>query len=200
MNHTELIMPYFDALFTIATHAQEAAAPVTQNTVTTTGPVSSETTISVGSLAGQVLMWVASAFATSIGSVLTWWLIRLLNNAGMQNTNILKDQLRAVIVNGLNSAAAYGSAQIAGRDRITVKSQIVADAVTYTQAHGAAIIKQLGLDPQSGEAIEAIRAHIETAIADPTVPTPAILAPAPTQAGLTAGPLTSGPDYRLRPA
>jgi hypothetical protein len=190
----------FDFVGTTAL-AQEAATPVppnpvpppvTQNTVTTTGPVSSETTISVGSMAAQVLMYVASAFATTVGTVLTWWLIRLLNNAGIQNTDLLKGQLKAVIVNGLNSAAAYGSSRLANRDPVVIKNQIVADAVRYTQDHGSDIIKKLGLDPQSGEAIEAIRAHIETAIADPTVPTPAVL----------ATPLASAvpsPDYRLRP-
>ena len=52
---------------------------------------------------------------------------------------------------------------------------IVAQAVAYTQEHGAETIKALGLDPQSGAAVEAIKAHIETAIADPMVPTPKVL-------------------------
>src|ERR1700731_3322155 len=55
--------------------AQGVAA--TTNTVQTTGPVTADTTISVGTLAGQVLTWAAAAFSVPIGSLLTVWLVRL---------------------------------------------------------------------------------------------------------------------------
>jgi 4-amino-4-deoxy-L-arabinose transferase-like glycosyltransferase len=158
--------------------AQAASAPAaTQNTITTTAPVSSETTISVGTLAGQVLTWLAAAFAVPIGTLLTLWLKRLFTLAGVQVTTQMRDQLQQIVVNGLNAAAKNATTQLAGKAPIEIKNQLVADAVKYTQAHGADTIKALGLDPQSGEAVQAIKARIETAIADPKAPTPAVLTP-----------------------
>jgi hypothetical protein len=153
-----------------------APAPAaTQNTVTTTGPVSSETTISVGSLAGEVLQWLAAAFGVPIGGLLTAWLYRLFKLAGVQVSDGLRSKLQEIIVNGLNAGAKVEAANMQGKDQIAIKNAVVQQAVVYAQAHGADTIKALGLDPQSGAAVEAIKARIETAIADPTVPTPAVL-------------------------
>jgi len=58
-----------------------------------------------------------------------------------------------------------------------VKNQTILDAVTYAQQHGGEIIKALGLDPQSGEAIQAINARIQTALNDPKQPTPEAITP-----------------------
>lgn len=161
----------------VAQTVSPAPAPTTQNTVTTSGPVSSTTTIETGTIAGQVLTWVAAAFATAVGSVLTVWLIRLMKLAGVQGADLLRDKLQEVIINGLNAAAAAGAKELQGKDPITIKNAIVADAVAYTQDHAAETIKALGLDPNSGAAVEAIKARIETAITDPTVPTPPVLSP-----------------------
>lgn len=150
-------------------------APQTQ--ITTTAPVTSDTTISVGTIAGEVLKWIASAFGIALGSVGTVYLTRLMKIAGVQVTDQMKTQLQGIIVNGLNNAAANTSERLKGQGQIAIKSAIVADAVRYTQAHGAETITALGLDPKSGEAVEAIKARIETAIADPTAPTPAVLSP-----------------------
>jgi hypothetical protein len=157
------------------------APPVTQNTVTTTGPVSSDTTISIGTLAGQVLTWAAAAFGSVGATVFTAWGVRLFKLAGVQMSDAARARLQDIIVNGLNVGAAAATQNLAGKDKIQIKNETVAQAIAYTQAHGADAIKQLGLDPNSGAAIEAIKARIETAIADPAVPTPAVLdAPAVT--------------------
>ncbi len=159
-------------------------SPVTQNTVTTSGPVSSETTISVGTLAGQVLMWLAAAFSVPIGTLLTMWLKRLFTLAGVQVTQQMSDKLNSIIVNGLNDGATNAKLQLAGKGTVEVKNQVIASAVDYTQRHAAETIQALGLDPKSGEAVEAIKARIQTAINDETIPTPAVLSvptPQPTQ-------------------
>jgi len=166
-------------LLTDAGFAQEAAAPVTQNTVTTTGPVNSATTISVGTLASQVLTWAAAAFVVPVGAVLTGWLVRLFRLAGVQVASAMETQLQSSVVNGLNAAAANLSGNLVGKGSIAVKSAIVADAVKYVQDHRADTIQALGLDPKSGAAVEAIKARIETAIADPAQPTPKVLAATP---------------------
>lgn len=162
--------------------AQVAPQPVpTQTpstTIVTTAPVSSDTTISVGTLAGQVLTWLAAAFSVPVGSIAVVWLLRLMKLAGVQVTGAMKEQLQATIVNGLNAAAASTTERMRGQSQIAIKNAIVADAIRYTQDHAAETIKALGLDPQSGEAVQAIKARIETAIVDPTVPTPPVLAPA----------------------
>lgn len=151
-------------------------APSTQ--ITTTAPVTSDTKISIGSLAAEILQWIAAAFAVPIGALISAWLWKLLQASGVQVNAGMRAQLQSVIVNGLNAAAAANAERLKGRGQVEIKSAIVADAVAYTQAHAAETIKALGLDPKSGEAVEAIKARIETAITDPSQPTPTAVAPA----------------------
>lgn len=139
---------------------------------------SSTNTLSLGSLAGQVLTWTAAALAVPIGGLISAWLWKLFQFSGVQVTDAMKQQLQGIIVNGLNAAAANNAARLAGKDPITIKNAIVADAVKYAQEHGAETIKALGLDPQSGAAVAAIKARIETAITDVNTPTPAAVTPA----------------------
>jgi hypothetical protein len=157
-----------------------AAAPaVTQNTVTTTGPVTSETTISAGTLAGQALMWMTTIFGGALASVLTAWAVRLFQKAGIDISDAASDRLQRIILNGINAGGAKVSQDVAGKGQVEIKNAVVAHALAYTQAHAADTIKALGFDPTSPAAIEAIKARIETAITDPAVPTPAILDKAP---------------------
>jgi hypothetical protein len=90
-----------------------------------------------------------------------------------------RSRLQDIIVNGLNVGAAQVAQNLAGKDQVQIKNETVAHAIAYAQTHGADAIKQLGLDPQSGAAVEAIKARIETAIADPATPTPSMLDPSP---------------------
>lgn len=159
----------------ILAHAQQTQIPGTQ--ITTTAPVTSDTTISIGTLAGQVLTWIAAAFSVPIGGYAMSWMAKGAKLAGVELTAGLRAQLQSTIVNGLNAAAAATAERTRGQGTIAIKSAIVADAVKYTQAHAAETIKALGLDPHSGEAVEAIKARIETAIADPATPTPAAISP-----------------------
>lgn len=151
--------------------------PVTQNTVTTTGPVSSETTISVGTLASQALQWVVAVFGTLLGSAVLALVIRMFKAAGLQISDAARVRLQEMVVNGLNVSATALEGKLAGRGRIAIKNAVVADVVNYVQAHGADTLKQLGVDPKSNMAVDAIKARIETAIADPMTPTPAVLDP-----------------------
>lgn len=160
---------------------QPAAATTTEvagTTISTTAPVTSTTKIDVGTYAGQALMWVASVFGGTIGTALTALLIRLLKNAGIQGTELLRGKLQDIIVNGLNAGAREASERLQGRAQLDVKNQAVAAAVEYVKAHGAETLKQLGVDPNDPATIGAIKARIETAINDPSVPTPPLLEPA----------------------
>ena len=158
-----------------ATVQNPATPATTQNTVTTTGPVSSETTISVGTLAGQAFLWMVTAFGGVLGTALTALILKLIKAAGIQATDALRARLQEMVVNGLNLAAQEAAAQLKGKMPVEVNAQIKARATEYVMAHGAETIKALGIEPRSAQATEAVRAHIETAIADPAVPTPVIL-------------------------
>src|ERR1700761_6091614 len=128
-----------------------------------------ETTVHGGSLLASVVEWGATAFGTAIAALVTAVTYRGLSLLGVQVTDAQKSQLQAVVVNGINSAAAKAETQLRGDGSldVNVKSQIVSDAVKYTQDHAADLIKSLGLDPNSGQAVEAIRARVATALADP---------------------------------
>jgi len=150
----------------------------TQNTVQTSGPVTSDTTISVGTLAGQVLTWLAAAFSVPIGALLTGWLVRLFKSAGLAVSKQMSDELNRVLVNGLNDAAINGAKLSSGKANLTVRDPIVASAIQYAIDRKPDALKALGLDPEDGETVKVLRARIATLAQDPAVPTPAAVAPA----------------------
>jgi hypothetical protein len=156
-----------------------AVAPESISFAQTAAPA--PTTVSLGSYAGEVLTWLAAAFSVPIGALLVGWLLKAMRLAGVQVNGAMKEQLQATIVNGLNAAAASNAERLRGQGPLAIKSAIVADTVKYAQTHAAETIKALGLDPQSGEAVAAIKARIETAIVDPATPTPAVITPAAMQ-------------------
>lgn len=158
-----------------------AAPAATQNTITTTGPVSSTTKIETGTIAGEAILWVGSVFGTTIGAALTALILRLLKNAGFAGSEVLRQKLQDMIVNGLNAGAAQAADALKDKGQIEVKNEVVAKTVKYVQAHGAETLKKLGLDPTSPAAVEAIKARIETAINDPAAPTPPALDPEPAE-------------------
>lgn len=167
---------YADGAPIVLAQAAPAPSPVaTQNTITTTAPVTSETTISVGTLAGQALMWLAAVFSVPVGALLSAWLWKLFTLAGVQTTDLMRARLQEMIVNGLNVGAKNAETALAGRGQLAIKNQAIADTVKYVQAHGAETLAYLGVDPKSNKAVEAIKARIETAIADTNTPTPAVL-------------------------
>lgn len=151
------------------TVAPSESQPNTTTTVTVRG----------GDLAAKILDWFWVAFGGSIGLIGTAVLYKIFNYFGIQTTEMQRAQLQSVIVNGLNAGAARAQAQLRNSDKldISVKSQIVQDAIVYTQNHAQETIKALGLDPKSGDAVETIRARIETALNDPATPTPAAITP-----------------------
>lgn len=135
------------------------------------------TTVHFGPILSETIQWVAAAFGTAFATGAVAAVFKLFKYLGIQVADAQKTQLQAIIVNGLNDAAAKAEIAVAVNPslNVDVKSKIVSDAIAYTQAHGAETIKALGLDPASGAAVEAIKARIATAVADPATPTPAVL-------------------------
>lgn len=156
-------------------YAQTTTVPGTS--VSTTGPVTSQTTIETGTFAGEFLIWVASAFGVSLGSLASAILYRVFRNIGITMTDKMRARLQQIVVNGLNAAAGAAAENLAGKGAIEIKQPIVASAVKYVQDHGKDELRALGVDPTSEEAVAAIRARIETAIVDPAAPTPAVITP-----------------------
>lgn len=138
------------------------------------------TVIHGGEILSNVVAWLAAAFGTAIATLLVAVVYRVLAKLGIQVTEQQKAVLQGVVVNGVNDAALKARAALGSNAKmdINVQQQVVADAVTYVQSHAADTIKSLGLDPNSGQAVEAIRARIATAIADPAVPTDPAVTPA----------------------
>ena len=101
--------------FSFISTAQAQTPPTTQNTVTTTGPVSSSTTIEVGTIAGQALMWVLATFGTIMGTALTSYFVRGLQKLGLETKMINVGRLQGIVVDALNKSAADIAAAGAGR-------------------------------------------------------------------------------------
>lgn len=153
----------------------QTAGPPNVPTVATiaTGPVH----VALGDVAASIIEWTMAAFGPLISAAVLWLVTRTLKATGLKNTDLLKDQLQRIVVNGVNAGAAKAQDELRGRAGVDIKSATARNALWYAQTHGAGIIKALGLDPQSGEAVEAIKARIETALADPAAPTnPAVAA------------------------
>jgi hypothetical protein len=141
---------------------------------TATAPAS---TVSVGTLAGEILTWAAAAFSVPVGGLLTLWLTRLFKSAGLEVTKQMSDQLNTVLVNGLNDAAANGAKLTSGKINLAIKDPIIASAIQYAIDRKPDTLKALGLDPNDGETVKVLRARIATLAQDPAVPTPAAVAP-----------------------
>lgn len=143
--------------------------------VTVVQAAPSSATVDTGTYAGQALVWVVTVFGGVIGTALTGLIVNLMKKAGVDATEAMRAKLQDTIVNGLNLGAAKAAKDLQGQGQVVIKDAAVAQAVTYVQAHGADTLKKLGLDPTSPEAVEAIKARIETAISDEKVPTAAVL-------------------------
>lgn len=148
--------------------ASYSAVPVMAQVV---APITSDTTVSVGTILSGLVATLVATFGSAVAIAGTNLLLKMGKIAGLQVTDALKAQLQGVIVNGLNAAAKDIQTGLAGKITVDVKSRVVAETVTYAQTHGGDILKKLGVDPMSGAAVEAIKARIETAIADPLAPT-----------------------------
>ena len=144
-----------------------------------TPPTKSTITIKGGDLAAQILDWFYVAFGGILSAGVMALIYKVFGYFGIKTTDIQRAQLEAVVVNGLSSGAAQAQMRLRATDKldITSKNEIVNAAIDYTQRHAAETIRALGLDPKSGEAVEAIRARIEKVLNDPSTPTPPAITP-----------------------
>jgi hypothetical protein len=179
---------YNDALYDPSTFAPSRLVPMlaadattstTTNTDTPTEPSKVTTIVQGGTWAAAVLDWFKVAMVPVVGTMLVAAFLKLMAYAGIQTTVHQSSQLQNIAINGLNNAMDRAEVSVRTNPNLSfeVKNQIVADAIAYTQDHAKETITAMGMDPQSGKAVEAIRAKILTVINDPTKPTPPAITP-----------------------
>jgi hypothetical protein len=172
-----LVMIGYDVAFAQTVIGQTPTDPAV---VTVAAPT--PYTFSAGTLVASFVNWLYVAFGGLATTMLTLWIVKVMNKLGIETTNQQRELLQTTIANGLNDAAAKAKTSADGKFTVQVQNQIVADAIKYAQDNAGQTITALGLDPKSGQAVAAIKARIETAIVDPTTPTNPALTP-----GITTG-------------
>jgi hypothetical protein len=144
-------------------------APGTPVVVATTAQP--DYSFSAGNLLGSFINWVWLGFGGLITSVVVLGLLKLAAMLGVQTTQQMNDRLKEAVQNGLNDAASKAQVSVDGKFNVQVKNKVVAQAIEYVKVHQADTIKALGLDPNGGEVVSALRAKAETIIADPALAT-----------------------------
>ena len=162
---------------TPATVAIPLPPPVVSYTMPDTVSRAPATVVNAGTLVGEVLTWLIAAFGSSIAGLLVLLIKRAFTLVGVKINQQMSDQLDDTLVRGLNLGAQEARTNLQGKGEVDVKNAIIATAIQYAQSHKADTIKALGLDPQSGAAVEALRARIATVITDESQPTPPVLDP-----------------------
>lgn len=129
----------------------------------------------------QLMNALALALTTGVsivGAVATIALNKIAKRNGVDLDAQRIAKLNAMLVNGMNLAAAEAKEmqrQPAGTD---LKAFIVSRAIDYVNTHGKDTLDAIGADPNGAKDQEALKARSETLIADPTQPTPAVLSTA----------------------
>jgi len=177
------------ALILIASVANSQTPPPANiapgTTVSTTGPVTSSTQIDVGSIASSAFAWAATVALGVVVPFIVKLLLAIAARFGQATTDALRARFTEFVTNGANLLVAAGAERLKGLTPIEVKGAILPDLVRYVQAHGAETVKKLGVDPESPKLVEAVEAQLETAIANPAVPTAPALAPHPSHPEVT---------------
>ena len=157
----------------------DATTSTTTNTDTPAPPSKVTTVVQGGTWAGAILDWIKVALVPILGTGAVAVFLKVLAYLGIQITSQQSSQLQNIAINGLNSAMDKAAASVRANPNLSIdlKNEVIADAVRYTQDHAKETIKAMGLDPQSGQAVEKIRAKILTVINDPTKPTPPAITP-----------------------
>lgn len=123
------------------------------------------TSVSLGSWIADLLGSLVAVFGSVIATFLTKWVMAVAKTAGVNATQAMSDRLNDIIARGLHDGALRLGQDITGRLNVQVKSQIVAQAVAYAQAHGADTVKNLvGVDIHDPMVIQALQARAATVL------------------------------------
>lgn len=147
--------------------------------VTTTGDVTSDTRISIGTYAGQALMWVVTVFAVPLAGLLVGIFYRILKGVGFSLDEAWRKRLESAVVNGINATAPKLAGMAQGRLSVDVKSKLVKDVIDYLATHVPDTLAKLNIDVTTPAGQAVIAGRVEKALNDPTVPTPPSVTPVP---------------------
>lgn len=136
------------------------------------------TTISGGSLLGQLATWIALLIGAPVAGAVLVWVRYGLKKLGVEMTDSDRARLTEFVEHGIALAADRVNADLKGKLPIEVKGAVQAAALEYVQDHGADTLKKLGFDPNDPKSIEAIQARIAKTLDDKATPT-ALLAATP---------------------
>lgn len=116
--------------------------------------------IAVGSIAGDILQWIAVVFGPVISGAAVMLATKWLKKWGVDIKDADRARLDDLIQNGIANAAQAASVNLTAMPPVAVRNQLVASAVEYAKAHGADTLKSLGApDPNDPKVIEALRAR-----------------------------------------
>lgn len=123
-------------------------------------------TVMLGDYAASALQWMLPLLAPIIAAFLVDVLIKVRQRLGISTSDAQRDKLQQMAENAVNLSSHKLGQDLTGKLPVQVKSQVMAQAVDYVQAHGADTIKALGLDPTDPKTVEALQGRIATILAD----------------------------------
>ena len=142
-------------------------------------PSESTTSFSIGTWIADLLGGLVALFGSVIATFITKWVIAVAKKAGVDATQAMSDRLDQIIENGLHAGAINLGHDLTGKLNVEAKNAVIANAVTYAQAHGADTIKSIsGLDINDPKTVEALQARAAKALH--AIGPDAVLAPTPT--------------------
>ena len=171
---------YFAAAILLAVSVPAVADVVASTPIP--APLDAATSVSIGSWLSDLLQGLVGIFGSVISVFLTKWVMAVAKKAGVDATQAMSDKLDAIITRGLHDAALRAGQDLTGKLNVQIKNQVVAQAVTYAQAHGAETVKNLvGVDINDPKVVQALQARAATALS--AIGPDAVLAPKPAPTG-----------------
>ena len=160
-------------------------------------PAEATTSFSIGTWIADLLGGLTAIFGSVIATFITKWVMAVAKKAGVDASQAMSDRLDQIIENGLHAGATDLGRDLKGKLNVQVKNQVISDAVSYAQNHGAETVKSIsGLDindPKTVEALQARAAKVLSTIGPETVLATASVtaqAPAAAEAPADAAPVT----------
>jgi len=137
-----------------------------------------DTIISIGSLASDILVPLLTAFATVIAAFIVGIVYRFLKGAGIAIDETYRQRLQELVINGINWGAQQLGDSVRGKGEVDVKSMLLVNVLEYVRTHGTELFSKWGVSPNTPAFEQAIEARMTRALVDPAVPTPAAVTPA----------------------
>lgn len=150
------------------------------------------TSFSIGTWIADLLGGLMAIFGSVIATFLTKWVMAVAKKAGVDATQAMSDRLDQIIENGLHAGATDLGRDLKGKLNVETKNQVIANAVTYAQDHGAETVKSIsGLDINDPKTVEALQARAAKVLS--TIGPETVLATSSVTASAAAAPEAAAP-------